>query len=207
MCLSFFKSNPAAKPFFTCRKQLKSPPILLCHPATSKQNRAWREDRLLAIFIFFLFFYWISLNLLHFFYSLTSTCKSFKTSPYFCDSWQPPVLLCPVLSGIAPIRSKGAQMWKAVTTSGLNSFRGAVNVAMAFGLCPPVNVQDSECCKRPRQSDAPAWKAADSCLEQINTVNWKVSFSGCWVSCWGAGRRDVHFLCSSAVSFVVTYPI
>lgn len=78
---------------------------------------------------------------------------------------------------------------------------------MAFRLYPPVSVQDGEACKRPGQSDIPAWKAAHSCPEQINTVDWQISFSSCWLSWWCAGRRDVNFLCWSAVSFVATWSI
>ena len=98
-------------------------------------------------------------------------------------------------------------MWKAGASSGSNPFRRALNDVTACGLCPPVNVQDGEGCKRPSQSDVPAWKAARSCLEQINTVNRKASSFGCWVRWRGAGRQDVHFLCSSTGSFVATWLI
>lgn len=61
-------------------------------------------------------------------------------------------------------------MWKVGTSSRLNPFRRAVNGVMAFGLCPPINVQDGEACKRPGQ----VWC---SCMKSSAFLSWANKYS------------------------------
>lgn len=89
-----------------------------------------------------------------------------------------------------------AQMWKAGTSSIWN--QRTVNDVMVSGLCPQENVQGGEGCNRAlAQRHCPLCKTSSvPALSKLkDLLQWLR-----WLSWWDAGRWDVPFLHSSAVS-------
>lgn len=70
-------------------------------------------------------------------------------SQYFYKSWFPLLFLSlyPVSSGVMSINSGGGSNEKCWHTLWVKTSMRTVNDVMAFGLCPPENVQDSEVAK------------------------------------------------------------